>query len=380
MALFKKKNTILLLLTLLIGVETYSQSYKYEVVKNTYGKFIEKPDLNFENVENYLPEGYVTDGSKDYTQYIQKAIDKNEQVELPGFPILINDSGIKLGNNSTLYFNKGAKLILKPSKKEKYAMLQVKKVENVSIYNPTLVGERDEHIGDKGQWGHGINIEDAKNIKIRNVDISNTWGDGIYLRPTKNNEGGNVSIKYGSIDNVRRNGISIISAEDTTIDSVQISNTNGHNPASGIDIEPNAKHIHSIKNVVLKNIYTFNQERDGILVSITNLINSDVGNQVTIDILNHIDEKSRLGLRFPKAKKNKFTADDEPLTGYINIENGRWDSRNKKVIKVRKSNTHMPKTTIVNPQTNTISKEQLKERVQSTTKSLNRFEHIEKEK
>lgn len=374
----KCKIMVSIIMMIFVPLVSYSQTYEYKSIKNTYGKYIDKPNVEFVEVAKYLPKKFVCDGSEDYTYYIQKAIDENKNVVLPNFPILINDTGVKLRSNSKVFFDRKSKLILKPSAKERYNMLLIKRAKDVQIFNPVLVGDRDYHKGVKGQWGHGIGIEDSENIEILNVDISNTWGDGIYLRPTKNNVGGNIYIKYGAIDNARRNGISIISAEGLVIDSIQISNSNGHNPASGIDVEPNRKHIHSIIDVNLKNIFTYNNERDGIVISLGNLIGSNVGEFVTLTILNHKDENSRLGLLFPKAHSAKVTNKDKPLKGKITIENESWfNTRTKRPINIRSANTHMPQTTMKNFYTNNMDAEELSRRIQNMIKPLKQFKYIE---
>jgi hypothetical protein len=37
---------------------------------------------------------------------------------------------------------------------------------NVIIYSPTIIGEREEQTGSKGEWGFGISIEDYKKLKF----------------------------------------------------------------------------------------------------------------------------------------------------------------------------------------------------------------------
>src|SRR5699024_9046472 len=104
----------------------------------------------------------------------------------------------------------------------------------------------------------------------------------------------NVKIINGVLDNNRRNGISIISGRNIEINNVFISNTNGQNPQSGIDIEPNSNDD-ILENIKLLNIETFNNTMNGIVVSIGNL-SGQKKKELSIKIDNHKDTYSYLGL------------------------------------------------------------------------------------
>lgn len=375
MNLFGSSNVGLLtiLMAIFVNYAGVSQSFHYKPVKHTYGKFI-KPDIeSFVNVKDYLPKGYVTDGSRDYTEYIQKAIDENQSVAFPNFPLKINDKGIVLHSNTKIFFNKKSKLILKPSSKGKYQMLYLNKIKNVILYNPKLTGDKGKHLGNSGQWGMGIHIQDSQNIKVFNPSIEKTFGDGIYITsysiPTKN-----ILIKYGIIDNVRRNGISIISGQNIVIDSIQIANVSGHLPSSGIDIEPNSKN-NIISQIKLKNIYTYNNEKDGIIISLSSLVDYEKQKNVTIEILNHKDVGSRLGLFIPNLKKGvKFK---KRLSGSITIENSEWlDTRAKNAINIRENTNYMPELILKNIRTNRMSKKEFKRRIDRMVNNKKHFKHI----
>lgn len=97
---------------------------------------------------------------------------------------------------------------------------------------------------------HGINIHECYNVTISNITIEKCAGDCIYIgyRNTPANE---IKFINLTLDNGRRQGISITSAENVLIDNCRISNINGTSPQSGIDIEPNADSF--ITNLVIRN-------------------------------------------------------------------------------------------------------------------------------
>jgi len=316
-----------------------SQEFKYKSTNHDFESFKQNRG-NEVRIVDYLPKNYVKDSSVDYTKYVQLALDENKDVIFPNFPILINDNGIVLSSNTNIYFDVNSKLILKQSSKESYSMLKIYNVENVNLFNVHLVGDRYQHIGSEGEWGMGIRIQNAKNINIYNSTIRDMWGDGIYITSFGNTSNQNILIQSSWIDNTRRNGISIISGEDINIDYVKISNTNGTAPASGIDIEPNNT-SNKVKNIILSNIITYNNQRDGIVLDFTNLVHDGGINEVKVTINNHIDIGSNYGLFL--AGFRKLNKGSRPLEGEIVIKNVNWiGSRSNNALRIGKGSEYFP--------------------------------------
>ncbi len=316
-----------------------SDDFAYLPVKNEKYAFVEKELNGYKNVSEYLPKEVVKDGSVDYTDYIQKAIDENAHIVFSDFPIMINDNGLKLKSNSNIYFQQHSSLIMKPSSKAKFSFFHLNDINNVNIFNPKLIGERDMHLGEKGEWGMGISINGSSDIAIYNIDIKNTWGDGIYISSQEDKQSNNIIVKDGHIDNVRRNGISIISGKNITIDNLLISNTNGTRPGSGIDIEPDHR-TDILENIILKKIKTFNNQNEGILLVLTRIGSSDFNKEVSITIKDHIDDGSNYAMRFGSG----FRKNDKPLAGEIKIENSKWSNfRNEGIIKITGNLNNLPK-------------------------------------
>jgi len=192
-------------------------------------------------IQDGLPVNFVKDASVDYTDYIQKSLDNHRKVLFPNFPVLINAKGLTISSNSILVFDKNSKIKLAPNDKGQYEMLRMHDVENVILYNAHVEGDKYKHIGTNGEWGMGISIRGAKNIKLYNSVAKYCWGDGIYLGITeKSSNNVNVIITNTLLDDNRRNGISIIAAENLWVTHLVVANTNGTPPMAGIDIEPDA--------------------------------------------------------------------------------------------------------------------------------------------
>lgn len=296
-----------------------------------------------------LPSGYVKDGSVDYTSYLQAGIDKHETVVFPDFPVLINAKGLQTHSNSNLVFKPGAKLLLAPNDQERYAMLGITGVENVNVYYPVLVGDRDKHQGNSGEWGMGIDIRSSQNINIIRPVISNCWGDGICIGQLKLKEVRpdvkafpvqNIAIYNAQLDYNRRNGISVGCVNGLKIIKPVISNSYGTSPMTGIDIEPNSNRDF-VDNIEIDNPITFNNAQHGISVHLSALPGQQA-REVNCSIKNHIDDGSQIGF-FISGYKEKYDniAGVQPLTGNIDVSNPVWKN-NKIPFRNGKSNGYSP--------------------------------------
>lgn len=152
-------------------------------------------------------------------------------------------TGIKLRDNTKLKMADGAVLNVISNSLTGYNCIYAKDIDNAEVSGGTIVGDRKTHTGTSGEWGHGISLKTSTNIKISGVTIKNCWGDGIYIGQSNEKKADNtcqyITIENCTIDNNRRNGISITAGDDVTITGCVIVNTNGTSPEYGIDIETN---------------------------------------------------------------------------------------------------------------------------------------------
>ena len=270
------------------------------------------------DLTTYLPNNYAKDGSIDYTEYIQRGLDDCRYSIMPNFPVLINESGLKLKSNSHIYFPDQSVLITKPSSLGFYATLWVLSVENIVIDNISIVGDRENHMSEKGEWGMGIYIDKSENIVINNPEIYNCWGDGIYIgggsSPSKN-----ITINSAKIDNNRRNGITITNGEFIFINNSYISNSNGVPPMAGLCIEPNNKN-NNIDHIYIDNITTYKNSNYGIVINLNKILTNN-GKNVNIAINNHSDNSSKTGLSIVDLFDQK-----RRIKGKISILNPKWNN------------------------------------------------------
>jgi len=82
-----------------------------------------------------LPAGYVKDGSRDYTSYLQAAINKYSNLVFPAFPIMVNANGLTIPSNKTITFLTGSTIVFKPTLLATYNILKISGSTNVTLYN-----------------------------------------------------------------------------------------------------------------------------------------------------------------------------------------------------------------------------------------------------
>lgn len=288
------------------------------------------------DLSTFLPTQHTKTGNVDYTNELQKGLDKGGILILPDFPLLVNQRGLIIRSNTTLVFRKNSKLIMKANSETHYTVLDIRNVENVKVYFANIEGDRNKHLISKGEWGMGIRIQGSQNINVYAPTISNCWGDGIYIGSVGEIQSKNISINNFKIYRARRNGISIISVDNLLIEKGVISETSGTAPQSALDIEPN-RVSNILKGIVIRNLTTHGSRGDGIMISLSNLTLKDQkkngqSRKVQISIDNHIDIGSlyavRINGRAGGAAGNKFNKSLK-LDGEIVFNNPQWIRSNE---------------------------------------------------
>ncbi|MBD5503838.1 MAG: hypothetical protein HDR09_08880 [Lachnospiraceae bacterium] len=247
------------------------------IIKVTYRGYVQQCYAIVKGEEK-LPEGRVltyeqTPGCEDDTPYINKLLrewedtpDAYDYMYLSAGVYWIDAAdkgydgseydqfnqykfgGIVLTDNQTLIMSPSALLMTIGNGKDGYHVIWAFGRENITISGGQIIGERGEHKGKSGEYGHGIQISGCTNVHISDVDISQCWGDGIYLGAyTGEDSNGNakrydskkVTIENCNLHHNRRNNLSITDASNVTIDRCQFNYASGTDPQYGIDIEPN---------------------------------------------------------------------------------------------------------------------------------------------
>ncbi|HET6806892.1 MAG TPA: right-handed parallel beta-helix repeat-containing protein, partial [Frateuria sp.] len=149
---------------------------------------------------------------------------------------------ISLRSNVRLEMAPDAQLTALPNTLKRYHVIRVWRADNVQIIGGRVVGERDQHRGDRGEWGYGINIQASNNVLVEGTHVSDCWGDGIWIgafgRGARAELSTDVTVRNVVCTNNRRQGLSLGPCRHVRILDSTFSNTHGTKPQSGIDLEP----------------------------------------------------------------------------------------------------------------------------------------------
>ena len=128
---------------------------------------------------------------------------------------------------------------------------------------------------EEAEWRHAISLRGSRNIAIEGLAIRNSGGDGIYIGRGNGKQTycENIRIENVILENHYRQGISVISVRNLLIENVQIYNTSGTRPRSGIDFEPNRRDEILVNCIVRSTIIAGNRG-PGILFSLQGLVSA----------------------------------------------------------------------------------------------------------
>lgn len=220
--------------------------------------------------KNLTPQDYGAkgDGISDDTEAFNNAINAvpdGGTLYVPAGSYRIDAcQSIRLRSNMTLKMDPDTKLMAIPNGARGYDIIKLTDLSNIWIYGGQLWGERYNHTGNEGEWGHGIGIYDSSYINIKGVKIYYCWGDGIYLgtqHESDPNAGcSNISIEDCVLSDNRRNNLSIVTGDNVSITNSEFCNANGTDPQVGIDIETNDENAVNEHILIDNCIFSGNQK------------------------------------------------------------------------------------------------------------------------
>ena len=188
--------------------------------------------------------------------------------------ILIDDN-MYISSNSRIIFNEGTKITRKATSSNAYQMLNITNKTNVEIINAHLIGDKETHIGNTGESGHGITVCYSQNITLKNCFVEYTWGDGYYLGEsfdaTKELDPMNYLLINCKASYCSRNGFSLTGGSNHKLINCSADHTDRTAPKTGLDIEPEGpdwKTISGLNNCEIINFTSSYNETAGIQVAV----------------------------------------------------------------------------------------------------------------
>ena len=204
-------------------------------------------------VVNVRDHGARGDGMNDDTAALQRAIDalpdEGGTVEVPAGTYIIDPTRRpSLRSRMHLKLAPDAQLKAKPNAEERAFVLMASKVDDVEISGGRILGDRDGHLGNTGEWGHGIALYGVTRATVRDIHISRCWGDGISIGGKK----ADPKDRWATIPSEdvvlagvvctgnRRQGLTIGYSRNVRVYDCEFNDTAGTAPQCGIDMEPDA--------------------------------------------------------------------------------------------------------------------------------------------
>lgn len=272
-------------------------------------------------LENFLPKGFVKDGTEDYSKYVQKAVQNYKKVIICNFPILCTQK-IIIPSHREIFFLPQSKLIFQDENiVNAYGGLIIRDAVDVTIKNVHITGTSSNKINlSSNKINSGISIYSSKDIIVENGKIVNCAGDGIYIGVSnKETTSSNIFIKEVICDSNFRNGISIISGNNINVINCILSNSYRLLPMAGLDIEPNHS-FNEIRDISIINLKTVNNSGKGVQIGL-NKLTKLYSNFVEISLINYKDSGSATGIVISCNKKNFKTQIPEKYIGQIKLIN-----------------------------------------------------------
>ncbi len=285
---------------------------------------------------------------EDATEGLQAAIDSGaRRLIVPNMHADWIVRPIRLASNQEIIFERGTVV---SAKRGEYrgkgdSMFTAQDVENLTIrgYGATFRMWKQDYITGlvleqfdwhrwygqypKAEWRMTLSIRGSENVSVYGLTLKDSGGDGIYVDGSKEQRySKGVLLRDLVCDNHYRQGISIISVENLTVDNCIFSNTWGTPPSSGVDIEPDL-HNQRVKNVQFSGCHFVDNAGDGIEIFLAHT--TDETEDVTIRFDNcYISSEHGSGIRVSKI------ADKGP-GGHIEFNNCTVDNTNGYGIKVQ---------------------------------------------
>jgi len=220
--------------------------------------------------------GAVGNGVHDDTSAFQLAISRlpaaGGTVYVPAGNYAIDPTrNVRLRSKMHLELAPGAKLLAKRNSADRAYVLMVYKVSDVEISGGEIVGDRDNHLGTTGEWGHGIMIRGSSRVTVRDMRISKCWGDGISIGGAMVTNQPSIPCYDVAIANIvstgnRRQALSIGRSSMVRVYDSEFSYTTGLAPGCGIDIEPDADDMGTASNIHIENCTIKRNQGNGIQV------------------------------------------------------------------------------------------------------------------
>lgn len=152
------------------------------------------------------------------------------------------------------------------------AIFYMNEVDNITIHGNGAILQGLREGSGTSVISMGVKIAGSTNIRIYDLKCIDASGDGFLIQAADDNNP-TFSKDIWLIDcvaqNCMRQGLSIVSARDLWVHNCRFSDTNGKQPAAGIDIEPES--ISAMYGIKISNCIADENDGGGYMVDLNNI-------------------------------------------------------------------------------------------------------------
>ncbi|MCC0177473.1 right-handed parallel beta-helix repeat-containing protein [Waterburya agarophytonicola K14] len=221
----------------------------------------------------------------DNSSNIQKAIDSGDDtVIIPKMnePWVVGKRIRARQPNQKIVFEPGVLVLAQKGAFQKINdSIMLIEADNVTLsgYKATFQMQKADYLNpelyEPSEFRHNIVVRGAKNFVVEGLTLKDAGGDGLFVSHGPKAQGESIPqqrfssgvIRDVVADNNHRLGLSIMSAQDLTVENSIFKNTSGTKPASGVDIEPDHE-WQKLVNIKFKNNQFIDNDRNGIQIGL----------------------------------------------------------------------------------------------------------------
>lgn len=155
-------------------------------------------------------------------------------------------------------------------------LLKFLNCSNIEIlgYGASLIMNKEEYTD--GEWRMTLSLINANEFTVKGIRLADSGGDGIYIDGWKEGDfSQNISIEDVISENHKRQGMSIISAENVWVKNSVFKDTKGTLPEAGLDLEPDDPKDRMV-NINFENCRFVNNNHAGIVLGLNKLDSSSL--------------------------------------------------------------------------------------------------------
>ncbi|MBT2163195.1 PKD domain-containing protein [Zobellia barbeyronii] len=242
--------------------------------------------------------------------------------------------------NMTIVFESGVTLRAKSGafSASSSILFQLVAAENIKIEgnNAELKMIKSEYNNMENR--HAFAINGGNNITVKDLILKDSGGDGMYISGGYNaTYSKNITLDNIISENNRRQGLSIISAEDVWVKNSKFNGSNGADPESGVALEPNDASDRLV-NINFNNCMFSDNDSHGFLLSVGKLTSSSIPISVNVTDCTFENNMQSPSNGITTAELNLGQGQhNNPVQGTATFKRLQFNSSKYRVIKAKKS-------------------------------------------